>query len=150
LFYRFDFIRMFRLIAVLTLSSLTCFTSCNRGPAPVKRGKLEGSVTVNGKPPASGVVRFMTLEPGGLNVIAPIHDGRFAVSEKEGPTKGKYRVEVSVPSATKRRIPSDDSPGQFIEEAPETLPPRYNSASTLVEAYDPGTPKSYDFKMTTP
>lgn len=141
---------MFRLLAVFSLLSLACFASCGRGPAPIKRGKLEGSVTVNGKPPASGAVRFMTLEPGGLNVIATIQDGRFAVSEKEGPAKGKYRVEISVPSATKRRIPSDDSPGQFIEEAPETLPPRYNSASTLVEDYDPAASKSYDFKVTTP
>src|SRR3569623_1359176 len=141
---------MFRLPVILALSSLACFASCNRGPAPIKRGKLEGRVTVNGKPPSSGAVRFMTLEPGGLNVIAPIQDGRFTVSEKEGPAKGKYRVEISVPSATKRRIPNDDSPGQFIEEAPETLPPRYNSASPLVEEYDPAAPKAYDFKVTTP
>jgi hypothetical protein len=123
---------------------------CNQGPAPAKRGQLEGKVTLNGKPVANGFIRFMALDPAGLNVLATIKDGHYSVPADQGPTKGKYRCEFSVPSATKRRIPNDDIPGQFIEEAPETLPPRYHRDSTIVHDYDPDKPQSVDFQLTTP
>jgi len=123
---------------------------CSRGPAPPRRGKLEGKVTLNGKPVASGKIRFLALDPSGTNVVADIKDGTFVLPADQGPTKGKYRVEFSVPSTTKRRIPNDDIPGQFIEEAPETLPPRYHRDSTIVDAFDPDQPAAHDFALTTP
>ena len=123
---------------------------CARGPAPPKRGKLEGKVTLNGKPVANGFVRFMAIDPNGTNVAATIKDGQYSVPMNEGPTKGKYRVEFSVPSATKRRIPNDDVPGTFIEEAPETLPNKYHRDSTLVKDYDPDQSHAFDFQLTAP
>jgi hypothetical protein len=123
---------------------------CARGPEAPTRGKLEGKVTLNGKPLPGGSIRFMALDPAGINVLADVKDGQYAVPEEQGPTKGKYRVEFSVPSATKKRIPSDDVPGEFIEVAPETLPPRYHSASQITIDYDPASPKSHDFQLTTP
>ena len=68
----------------------------------------------------------------------------------DGPTKGKYRVEFYVPSATKRRIPDDDNPGKFIEEAPETLPRRYNYDSAITADYDPDHPQPLNYQLTTP
>src|SRR4051794_4089942 len=99
---------------------------CNTGPAPPKRGKLEGKITLSGKPVANGRIKFFALDPAAVNVAADIKDGQYSVPAEQGPSKGKYRVEFSVPSTTKRRIPNDDIPGQFIEEAPETLPPKYH------------------------
>jgi hypothetical protein len=124
--------------------------ACNRGPALPQRGPLEGSVTLNGKPVGKGLIRFMAIDPGGINVVANIADGKYHVATGEGPAKGKYRIEFSVPSATKRRIPNDDIPGQFIEEAPETLPPRYHRNSDIVRDYDPAQTQPYDFELTTP
>jgi hypothetical protein len=123
---------------------------CNGGLAAPKRGKLEGTVTLNGKPVANGIIRFMALDPNGTNAAAPIKDGRYSVPEGQGPTKGKYRVEFSVPSATKQRVPNDDIPGEFMEVAPETLPPRYHRESKITQDYDPGQPRSYDFQLTVP
>jgi len=128
----------------------TLLAGCTGGPAPPKRGKLEGKVTLNGKPVAHGFIRFMALDPAGINVLATIKDGQYGVPADQGPTKGKYRCEFSVPSATKRRIPNDDIPAQFIEEAPETLPPRYHRDSTIIREYDPDKPESVDFQLTTP
>jgi len=139
-----------RTAAILLIVAAAILPSCTRGPAPPKRGKLEGKVMLNGKPVSSGKIRFFALDPNGTNVVADVKDGAFALAADKGPTKGKYRVEFSVPSATKRRIPNDDIPGQFIEEAPETLPPRYHRDSTITYDYDPDQPASRDFQLTTP
>jgi hypothetical protein len=129
---------------------VTLASGCDRGPAPPKRGKLEGKVTLNGKPLPSGTIRFMALDPNGVNVLATVKDGRYSVPEADGPTKGKYRVEFSVPSATKQRVPNDDIPGQFMEVAPETLPPRYHRDSAIAIKYDPDKPQPHDFQLATP
>ena len=140
---------MFRVVLPF-LTGLILILGCDRGPAAPKRGKLEGKVTLNGKPVASGKVRLFAIDPNGTNVIADIKDGAFSVPAEQGPTKGKYRVEFSVPSATNRRIPNDDVPGQFIEEAPETLPPRYNRTSEITLDYDPEQLQPREFHLTTP
>src|SRR3954451_3476130 len=103
---------------VLTIAIFAAIVApgCSRGPVPPKRGQLDGKLTVNGKPVANGTIRFMALAPGGMNVLATVKDGQYSVPAAEGPTKGKYRVEISVPSATKRKVPNDDIPGQWIEE----------------------------------
>jgi len=134
----------------LLLATAMFVFGCTRGPAAPKRGTLAGKVMLNGKPVANGFIRFMALDPNGLNAVATIKDGQYSIPTGEGPTKGKYRVEFSVPSATKRRIPNDDIPGEFIEEAPETLPPRYHRDSNILQDYDPDKPQSYDYQLTTP
>ena len=133
-------------VVVLLLAMLGCADA----PKAPERGKLEGKVTLNGKPVASGLIRFMAIDPNGTNVVATIADGQYSVPEGQGPSKGKYRIEFSVPSATKRRIPNDDIPGQFIEEAAETLPPRYHSKSEITADYDPAQTRPHDFQLTVP
>jgi len=123
---------------------------CNSAPPAPKRGKIEGKVILNGKSVNSGRIKFMAIDPSGRNVAAEIKDGEFSVPAEQGPTKGKYRVEFYVPSATKRRIPDDDNPGKFIEEAPETLPRRYNYESTVTADYDPSNPQPLNYQLTTP
>jgi hypothetical protein len=134
----------------LLLVALAWLPGCSSAPAAQKRGKIEGKVTVNGQPVSAGRIRFMAIDPNGTNVAAEIKDGQFTVPAEQGPTKGKYRVEFNVPSATKRRIPDDDNPGKFIEEAPETLPRRYNYDSTITADYDPDNSQPLNFQLTTP
>jgi uncharacterized protein involved in high-affinity Fe2+ transport len=126
------------------------FTGCGQGPPAAKRVKVEGKVTVNGQPVANGFIRFMALDPNGMNSSAAIKDGHYSVPAEQGPTKGKYRVEFNVPSAQKKRIPNDDVPGQLIEEAPETLPAKYHAKSTMVQEIDPDKPQVFDFSLTVP
>ena len=61
--------------------------------------------------------------------------------------KGKYRVEFSVPSATKTRTPNPDIPGEWLEEASEMLPPRYHRDSTMTLDYDPADPRPVEYKL---
>src|SRR5262245_41360226 len=79
---------------LLVAVPITVFGCTQRSTAP-KRAKVEGKVTLNGQPVANGLIRFMALDPNGLNVVANVKDGQFTVPENEGPTKGKYRVEFS-------------------------------------------------------
>jgi hypothetical protein len=135
---------------LLCFVSLVALAGCDSGPEEPQRGKLEGQVTLNGKPVKQGTIRFFALDPNGINVAADIQDGRYSVPEGQGPSKGKYRVEFSVPSDKKTRIENPDLPGEWLEEAVELLPPKYHRDSQIVQDYDPATEKSYDFKLTTP
>jgi hypothetical protein len=120
---------------------------CETGLAEPVRGPLSGTVTLSGQPVASGQVRFIALDPDGSNVLAAVTDGKFDLSATEGPAKGKYRVEFSVPSAKKTRVPNPDIEGQWLEEASETLPPRYHRDSTITLDYDPANPQPVEYKL---
>jgi hypothetical protein len=137
---------LFVLLAVIVVAN----AGCDSGPSGPKRGKPAGTVTLNGKPVAKGTIRFMALDPSGMNAASPINDGQYSVPEDQGLTKGKYQVQFSVPSNTTRKVPNDDVPGQFMEVAPETLPAKYHSASTITLEYDPDQPKPHDYQLTTP
>ena len=126
---------------------LFTIAGCNRGPTPPKRGPLSGKITLDGKPVANGQIRLMSLEPNGINAVAAVTSGEYHMPADLGPAKGKYRVEFSVPSATKRRIPNDDIPGQWLEEAPETLPARYHRESAITFDYDPATKPTFDYDL---
>jgi hypothetical protein len=47
-------------------------------------------------------------------------------------------------------VPNDDAPGEFREEAPETLPAKYNTQSTTVRDVDPDKPQVFDFELRVP
>src|SRR5262245_24263105 len=132
------------------VAALALVVGCSSAPPAPKRGKIEGKVTVNGKPVAAGRICFMAIDPNGTNVATIIKDGDFSVPPDQGPTRGKYRVDFYVPPATKRRFPDDDIPAKSIEEAPETLPRRYNYDSNITADYDPGNPQPLNFQLTTP
>jgi hypothetical protein len=130
----------FGLIAVVA-------AACDRAPAPPKRGKISGKITLDGKPVAKANVRFIALEASGFNVLAPVTDGVYDVPEGQGLVKGKYRIEFSVPGPG-RRTPNPDIPGAWLEEPSETLPARYHRDSQYVLDYDPDDPKPYDAALT--
>ena len=134
------------LIAIVAVVMVAA--GCERAPAPPKRGKISGTITLDGKPVAKANVRFIALEASGFNVLAPVRDGVYEVSEGEGLVKGKYRVEFSVPIPG-RRVPNPDIPGAWLEEPQETLPARYHRESQYILNYDPEDPKPYDAALTT-
>src|SRR5439155_10789722 len=104
-------------LAVLTIVA----AGCDRAPAPPKRGKISGTITLDGKPVAKANVRFIALEASGFNVLAPVKDGVYDVPEGQGLVRGKYRVEFSVPIPG-RRVSNPAIPGAWMGEPQETLP----------------------------
>jgi hypothetical protein len=133
----------FGLLVIVMLAA-----GCYSASTPAKRGKLAGKVMLDGKPVANGNIRFIALEPSGINVLAKVTNGEYSLPEGQGPLKGKYRVEFSVPSATKKiRTKNPDNENEWLEEPVETLPPRYHRDSQLVLDYDPENPKPYDAEL---
>jgi hypothetical protein len=120
---------------------------CWGAPKPPRHGAIHGTVTLDGKPAPQANIRFIALEPGGINVLAAVKDGNYDVPEGQGPVKGKYRVEFSVPKAG-RRVPNPDVPGAWLEDPVETLPARYHQQSNYVLDYDPDDPKPYNAELT--
>jgi hypothetical protein len=104
-------------------------------------------VTLDGKPAAKANIRFIALEAAGVNVLARVADGKYDVPDGQGPTKGKYRVEFSVPSTKTRRTQNPDNPLEWIEEPQETLPARYHRDSQYLLDYDPDDPKPYNAEL---
>jgi hypothetical protein len=123
--------------------ALTLAAGCRSEPAPLKRGKIYGTVTLDGKPVVRANIRFIALDPNGINVLAAVIDGNYEMPEGRGPVKGKYRVEFSVPKPG-RRTPNPDIPGAWLEEPIETLPARYHRESQYILEYDPEDPKPYN------
>jgi hypothetical protein len=135
-----------RLLAILAVA-LTLVAGCSSAPAPPRRGKIYGKVTLDGKPVAKANIRFIALEASGINVLAAVKDGVYEVPEDQGPVKGKYRVEFSVPRPG-RRIANPDIPGTWLQDPIETLPARYHRDSKYLLDYDPDDPKPYDASLT--
>jgi hypothetical protein len=127
--------------------ALMVTAGCSSAPAPPKRGPIHGKVTLDGKPVAKANLRFIALEASGINVLAAVTDGVYEVPEGQGPVKGKYRVDFSVPKPG-RRVPNPDIPGAWLEEPIETLPARYHRESKYVLDYDPDDPKPYNAELT--
>ena len=127
--------------------ALTLVAGCSSAPAPPRRGAIRGTVTLDGNPLPHGKVRFIALEAGGVNALAEVKDGVYELTESNGPVKGKYRVEFSVPKAG-RRVPNPDIPGAWLEEPIETLPARYHRESKYVLDYDPDDSKSFNAALT--
>jgi hypothetical protein len=136
-----------RLVVAALAVALVVTAGCSGAPAPLRRGKISGKVTLDGKPVAKANVRFIALEASGVNVLAPVTNGVYDVPEGQGPVKGKYRVEFSVPSASPRRTANPDRPGEWLEEPMETLPARYHRDSAYVLDYDPDDPKPYNAEL---
>src|SRR5688572_558484 len=130
-------------LAVLTVVA----AGCDRAPAPPKRGKISGKITLDRKPVAKANVRFIALEASGFNARAAVKDGVYEVPEEQGLSKGKYRVEFSVPISG-RRVPNPDIPGAWLDEPRETLPARYHRESQYILDYDPENPQPYDAALT--
>jgi hypothetical protein len=126
--------------------ALTWTVGCGSPPPPPRRGGIHGQVKLDGKPVPKANVRFIALEPGGVNVLAAVKDGVYEVPEGKGPVKGKYRVEFSVPKPG-RRVPNPDVPGAWLEEPIETLPARYHRESNYVLDYDPDDPRPYNAEL---
>jgi hypothetical protein len=135
-----------RLLAAL--AGLCFLLGCSKPSREPPRGSIWGQVTLDGRPVPHGLIRLIALDPEGINCLATIAEGRYELPEGQGPTKGKYRVEFSVPSAHKRKVPNPDLPGQFLEEAEETLPPKYHRDSQMTIDYDPAQKRAYDFALT--
>ena len=104
------------------------------------RAAVEGRVTLDGEPLKSGTIMFFPV--GGTRGPAAggdIVDGAYAIDTEAGPVVGMNLVQIRSVQKTGRMVAAPtaveaDGPhveGRMVEEYAETVPPQYNTYSTL-------------------
>lgn len=90
-------------------------------------GTVAGSVTLDGQPLKSGIIRFVPTNGQSATADATVADGKFAAQVPPG----EKRIEITAPNVVgeKRMYDTPDSPSVEIVE--ELLPARYNVESEL-------------------
>lgn len=94
------------------------------GPAT---GTVSGTISIDGRPAASGVISFVPAEGGGEPASSAIANGKYEVQT----TTGKKFVQISAPVVVGKRKEYDGPDAPLVEITDESLPPRYNSQTEL-------------------
>ena len=129
-------------VGLLRLLAAACLAAAGCGP-PDPRVKVEGTVTLDGRPLADGQVIFShddrTLGAEGAAIAA----GRFSIRVHPGP----HRVEIVSILREERPVPAGGQPEQGITFR-NLVPSRYNEQTTLTADVTPAGPNRADFALT--
>jgi len=116
------------------------------GCASESSSPVHGKVTLDGQPVEAGNIAFLPTAASGRKAAAAIEQGAYALSMSDKLPPGSYRVEISWPKPTGRKIPSAD-PGMLTDETREAIPGKYNTTSTLTVEIAKGDAEK-DFALT--
>lgn len=128
------------LAAWLAISLVGCGSNTT-GP---KRSVTSGTVSFDGKPVATGQIRFLPLD--GPPSQAPVTKGVYLVDYKGGVPVGQVRVEIDSYEPTGRDIPIGAG-GKTEKEVLQTLPAKFNSKSELKVEIKPGQKNMHNFDL---
>ena len=121
--------RLFLVVAGLTISG--CWGSGD----DATREPIAGTVTLDGKPLATGTIQFFPAQtsPSGFAIPggATIKNGKFSIARDLGLVPGNYRVSIYSGSTTGERPAADVGPGRVSKFPKELIPHKYNALSTL-------------------
>lgn len=120
---------------VLLCSFMIVLTGCGKQET-IERTKVEGMVTLNGKPIQKGVITFIPSGKG-ASAGANIESGAYAIKEENGPSPGDYRVEIDSSIPTGKKIMSTDGETE-IDEFKNAIPEKYNRNSELKVTLEQG------------
>ena len=111
--------------------------------APTDKGTVQGSVTLDGQPLATGLVRFVPKEGGTATADAPIAEGKFTAVVP----MGEMRVEITAPKVTGKRKMYETPDSPTVDIVGELLPARYNVRSELTLKVEPGSHEAPPFEL---
>lgn len=115
-----------RYLSLLPLLLLSLAIGCGG----TKQEAVSGTVTWQGKPIEHGSINLFATDSEGITAGAEIRDGKFSIDKSNGPTPGKYRVEVLAFRETgKTEFDVDLNKAVAIEE--QIIPKQFNQSSTL-------------------
>lgn len=108
------------------------------------RQAVTGTVSLDGKPLASGSINFQPT-PGlkAPSAGAPIENGRFSIPAAQGLLPGEYQVTIVGMQETGRMV-DDEQKGKV----PELAPIRFREAGSLKAKVEPGKKTQFDFQLT--
>jgi hypothetical protein len=118
---------------------LLAASGCSSDPG---KGTVSGTVTLDGQPLASGLIRFVPVDGQTPTAEATITDGEFSA---EVPI-GEKRISISAPKVVGKRPAYQTPNSPMIEIVEELLPARYNMTSEL-KLNVKGGRQTEDFKL---
>ena len=140
---------------VLISMFLLFVTGCN-GPKVkgVELVRVRGTVTLDGKPVANGIVLFVS-EDGSFSFDETDSEGEYDLkfnSQTRGVTPAKKTVSISMNrrllgvNSNDEGSPDDTAGGSFPKQEPEQIPARYNVESELTVSVTPEN-RRFDFEL---
>jgi hypothetical protein len=135
------------LSALLLAASLA---GCGEGGDNLPREAVSGTVTLDGKPLARGVLQMIPAgQAQGTPCGALIEDGKFAIARRQGPVPGEYVVTInSSPEGAPGGAPAGPpGPVSSAEHSKELIPPEYNAQSKLTATVKAGVPNTLEFAL---
>ncbi|EAQ78477.1 hypothetical protein DSM3645_07291 [Blastopirellula marina DSM 3645] len=118
-----------KFIAVVALTLVGCMGTAKD---PFGRQAIEGTITLDGQPLASGSIVFMPEEQGPFVSGAEIHKGTFSMPPTNGLPAGRYKVSITsvVPLPASDVKSADEMTMDFPTKS--LVPAKYNSQTTLI------------------
>jgi hypothetical protein len=118
------------------------------GDAGPARLPASGTITLDGKPLASGTITFIPGEAG-PGAFGTIKDGSYRFGTADGPPPGRYSVEITDVRPTGKRVPDPDARTGMIEEVRNAIPPRYNARTELAVEVKKDADNTFRFDLST-
>jgi hypothetical protein len=133
-----------RCVVAAMLAGLSLSGCADSGPA---RAPIQGLVTIGGQPLAAGRILFTPAAPNeGPAASARIVDGKYALTDDDGPVPGQNRVQIEADLALGFAI--DDEQAFALRAARPLpagpIPPEFGNRSQVVVEVKPGDANHYD------
>jgi hypothetical protein len=112
------------------------------------RYAVEGTATLNGNPVDGGKILLLPADEGGVKASGDIVGGKFALDSTNGPSAGKYKVEIVWYKKTGKKVMND---GHEVDETQQVVPGHYNvTSTTFIEIKPEKNTCAFDMKGTAP
>ena len=130
------------------LLALAMVVGCNKGDG-LAREAVEGTVTLDGKPIATGLVTFLPDSPeASTQGGGAISGGKYSIPAEQGLVPGAYKIVISAGDDTpEKQVDNNEAPGMPPIPAKEAIPSDYNTKSLLKAEVRAGGPNKFDFSL---
>ncbi|MDX2035345.1 MAG: hypothetical protein SFX72_01740 [Isosphaeraceae bacterium] len=140
---------MNRVSVSLLIIASAVLAGCGEPLDELPRRAIDGSVSLNGEPLAKGTIQFVPRSAeAGTQVGAIIENGRYSIAAAQGPVPGMYGVMISGASDTVAA--GEDDPAKPPKPAPDPVPARYNSNTTLEAEVKKEGSNTFSFELKAP
>jgi hypothetical protein len=132
---------------------LTSVVGC--GTSGPERTPVNGAVLFDGKPMASGVIRFIPTEgTTGPAAVGAVNQGFYEIPKAQGPVAGPHRVEIEGQLELPFEIDDEQAFAKAFRETkgkplpPQPVPAEFNRQSTLTADVLADGQTKFDFDLT--
>lgn len=132
---------------LLLATALLASAGCGESGDGLARQPVSGTVTLGGRPLASGMITFSPQTTPEPVATALIQDGAYSLPRAEGPVAGPHRVSIWAKEATGKQVTDPFDPEGVVEEVVEVVPPRYNARTELAAEVRDGDANKFDFAL---